>query len=133
MKLEIIRSCFPGGTNGTININDQFFCHCIELPWLDNMPLLSCIPEGSYRIVCRYSLRHKAHLLLKNVPGRALILIHPANDARAELRGCIAPVSAITGQGKGSGSRAAFNRLLKRVTEAMEAGPVFITIKSTLK
>jgi hypothetical protein len=68
--------------------------------------------------------------MLKDVPGRALILIHPANDALAELRGCIAPVSLLTGQGKGTGSRKAFSRLLKLVTAALESGPVFITIKS---
>jgi hypothetical protein len=68
--------------------------------------------------------------MLKDVPGRALILIHPANNALAELRGCIAPVSLLTGEGTGTGSRKAFSRLLKLVTAALESGPVFITIKS---
>ena len=130
MKLEIIRSCFTNGTNGIIYNNKQFICYCIELPWLQNKPQFSCIPLGSYRIVCRYSLRHKAHLMLMNVPARALILIHPANDALAQLRGCIAPVSVLTGQGKGTGSRVAFKKLLNLVTKSLEAGPVFITIKS---
>lgn len=46
-----------------------------------------------------------------NVPGRDLILIHPANDAKKELLGCIAPVTTITGIGKGSNSRKALEKL----------------------
>jgi hypothetical protein len=46
-----------------------------------------------------------------NVPGRDLILIHPANDAKRELLGCIAPVNKHTGIGKGSNSRKALEKL----------------------
>jgi hypothetical protein len=48
---------------------------------------------------------------LINVPGRDLILIHPANDAKKELLGCIAPVTKHTGIGKGSFSRKALEKL----------------------
>jgi hypothetical protein len=40
-----------------------------------------------------------------------LILIHPANDAKRELLGCIAPVAKHTGIGKGSLSRKAMGKL----------------------
>jgi hypothetical protein len=46
-----------------------------------------------------------------NVPGRDLILIHPANDAKRELLGCIAPVTNHTGIGMGSSSRKALEKL----------------------
>jgi hypothetical protein len=55
-----------------------------------------------------------------NVQGRDLILIHPANDAKKELLGCIAPVTTITGIGKGSNSRKALEKLKMVVYAALE-------------
>ena len=55
-----------------------------------------------------------------NVPGRDLILIHPANDAKKELLGCIAPVSKHTGIGKGSNSRKALEKLKTLVYATLE-------------
>jgi hypothetical protein len=54
-----------------------------------------------------------------NVPGRDLILIHPANDAKMELLGCIAPVTLHTGIGKGSSSRKALDKLKAIVYKAL--------------
>jgi hypothetical protein len=88
--------------------NSKFICYTIELPWEDNLPQRSCIPEGRYELKKRYSTRFGQHLLLVNVKDQELILIHPANDALKELRGCIAPVSILTGPGKGILSRNAF-------------------------
>ncbi len=56
---------------------------------------------------------------MKNVPGRDLILIHPANDAKMELLGCIAPVTLHTGIAKGSSSRKALEKLKAIVCKAM--------------
>jgi hypothetical protein len=56
---------------------------------------------------------------LKNVPGRDLILIHPANDAKMELLGCIAPVTLHTGIGKGRSSRKALDKLKAIVYKAL--------------
>ena len=55
-----------------------------------------------------------------NVPGRDLILIHRANDAKKELLGCIAPVSKHTGIGKGSSSRKALKKLKIMVYAAFD-------------
>lgn len=55
-----------------------------------------------------------------DVPGRDLILIHPANDAKLELLGCIAPVTAHTGIGKGSASRKALEKLKALTKKAFE-------------
>ena len=68
--------------------------------------------------------------MLTGVTGRSLILIHPANNAMKELRGCIAPVSKHTGQGKGSGSRIAFDNLKKVISDALETEAVYLIIKS---
>jgi hypothetical protein len=78
---------------------------------LGNQKRISCIPEGEYILQKRFSAKFKWHLHLMNVPGRDLILIHPANDAKKELLGCIAPVTNHTGIGKGSKSRKALEKL----------------------
>ena len=128
MQITINRIYHPTGTNGTLTINGAFICYTIELPWLNNQPQLSCIPEGQYKIVPRFSKKHGKHLLIKDVPGRALILLHPANNAQKELKGCIAPVSVNTGPGKGSASRRAFNKLMATVIPAIGNEPILITI-----
>jgi hypothetical protein len=66
-----------------------------------------------------------------NVPGRDLILIHPANDANKELLGCIAPVSKQTGIGMGSNSRKALEKLKTMVYAAFDRNEeVKISIQS---
>ena len=66
-----------------------------------------------------------------NVPGRDLILIHPANDAKRELLGCIATVTNHTGIGKGSSSRKALEKLKTIVYAAFDRNvEVKISIQS---
>ncbi len=131
MELELIRTYFPNGTNGDFLYNSKRVCSSIELPWLDNKKQVSCIPEGRYELRKRYNPRFGHHLLVINVPNRSYILIHAANDALKEIKGCIAPVSLCSGEGKGSNSRLALNRLVAMVYPELEKGnKVFITIKS---
>ncbi len=131
MELVLWRTYYPSGTNGDILFNGLKLCCSIELPWKDNQQRISCIPEGKYELEKRYSLRFKWHLLLKNVPGRDLILIHPANDAFRELKGCIAPVSILQSPGKGLKSRSAL-ALIKNIVYPVldEKKPFYLTIKS---
>ncbi len=130
MELQLWRTYFPNGCNGSIYCGDTFICHTIELPWKDNQRSTSCIPEGRYELQKRYSPRFKWHLHVKDVPGRSVILIHPANDALKELRGCIAPVSTLTAEGKGLLSKNALARLLAVVYAGLKKEPVYLTIKS---
>jgi len=130
MELVLTRRYHADGTNGTLYLNQQLQCYTIELPWKDNQPKVSCIPEGRYRLRKRYSHRFKHHILIEGVAGRAYILIHPANDAQKELRGCIAPVSVLTAPGKGSRSRPAFEKLKALIYPALLTETVFITIQS---
>jgi len=111
MVLVLTRPYFSEGTQGILEWNGTLVCHAIELPWLHNQKRISCIPEGEYVLQKRYSPKFKWHLHIQNVPGRDLILIHPANDAKKELLGCIAPVSQLTGIGKGIRSRNALAKL----------------------
>jgi len=64
--------------------------YTLELPWKDNKTNISCIPAGTYDVEKTYSPAFGKDLwLIKNVPDRSGIRIHPANFVR-ELRGCIA-------------------------------------------
>ena len=120
MVLVLNRTYFPEGTQGTIEWDDTLVCYTIELPWLQNQKQISCVPEGEYVLEKRFSPKFQWHLHLKNVPGRDLILIHPANDAKKELLGCITPVTKLTGIGKGNSSRKAFERLKALVYPVLE-------------
>jgi hypothetical protein len=131
MELELVRSYFPSGTNGRILAQGRLVCYSIELPWKDNHTGVSCIPEGRYALAKRGSRKFGAHLRLMDVPGRSDILIHPANDALQELKGCIAPVTSLCGAGKGLRSRSALQALISLVGEAFHRKePVCLTIKS---
>lgn len=131
MELELIRTYFPDGTNGELLHNNKRVCFTIELPWLANKQRVSCIPEGRYELTKRYSQRYKHHLHVNDVDGRSLILIHAFNDALKESKGCIAPVSICTGEGKGNNSILALKKLLAVTSMEFEKGnKVFIIIKS---
>jgi hypothetical protein len=130
MELQLQRSYAASGTNGILTSNDGFICYTIELPWRNNKRGRSCIPEGCYRLVQRYSEKFQWHLHLIDVPGRDLILIHPANHALLELKGCIAPVMEHTAPGEGTHSKRAFYLLMQQVQIAfLELEPVLLTIK----
>jgi hypothetical protein len=131
MKLELVRTYYPEGANGKILYEGRLMTYTIELPWKNNQAGASCIPEGNYELTKRWSPKFGRHLQILNVPGRELILIHPANDALLELRGCIAPVCLLTGAGKGIRSRPALKTLMDLVGSALDRHEtVFITIKS---
>lgn len=92
---EIERIYNPDNTLGDLTIRDSsgqvtLNLKTVELPWRDNERWISCIPEGTYDVVPRYSKRHKHHFHILGVPDRSLILFHVANYVW-ELQGCIAP------------------------------------------
>jgi hypothetical protein len=130
MELELIRTYYTEGTNGMIFYQGRLMMYSIELPWKNNQARVSCIPEGRYELVKRWSLKFGRHLQVLNVSQRSFILIHPANDATRELKGCIAPLLFITGAGKGIRSRSALKTLMGLVGSALDRHEqVFITIK----
>ena len=120
MVLELLRTYFPEGTNGKLECEGKFICNTIELPWKKNETKVSCIPEGEYFIKKRYSNKFKWHLEIVNVKNRSLILFHPANNAMRELKGCIAPVTKLSGPGLGLMSRKAFAKLKDLVYKALD-------------
>lgn len=131
MELVLTRTYFPEGTNGQLTWNGKLICKTIELPWKENERGVSCVPEGKYFIKKRYSAKHGFHFELVDVPSRRFILIHPANNALAELNGCIAPVTKLSGPGLGLMSRKAFATLKNTVAKAMtQAESISLVIKS---
>jgi hypothetical protein len=131
MELVLTRVYKSGGANGILTLNGHFVCFTIELPWKENQRNISCIPEGRYALKTRYSTRFKSHLHVQQVEGRSLILLHPANDALKELRGCIAPVMQLSGVGKGVYSRNALEKILSNYNRAAESNEkVILTINS---
>ena len=130
MELILHRAYFPTGTNGAIYLASLKVCNSIELPWLDNLKQSSCIPEGRYRLEQRSNPHFGWHLHLLDAAGREGILVHPANNALLELKGCIAPVTLLTHAGRGTGSRNAMERIRLVTSKAFADGEaIFLNIK----
>lgn len=127
--VDLVRTYDKNWTTGLITIKSVVLSNSIELPWIENKPNISCIPEGIYQIEIRHSARFKRHIWIRNVKNRKWILLHPANDARKELRGCIAPVLELLPGGKGSYSRLALNLLITNILRNPDK-KVFLRISS---
>ena len=120
MEFILTRVYKSGGTNGTLTLNGQFVCFTIELPWRENKRNMSCIPEGTYELQPHFSINHKAHIKVLDVFNRSQILIHAANDALTELKGCIAPIMQLTGIGTGIYSQSALQKILSLCHQARD-------------
>ena len=79
----------PDYTQGLLLVGGKTF-YTLELPWRDNKPFVSCIPEGKYPTYVFAHDRWGDVIGLKNVPGRSEILIHPGNYIE-NTEGCILP------------------------------------------
>jgi len=118
------------GTNGTVSYQGEHICHTIELPDLNNLPRISCIPVGRYRLEKRRYPKHGEQIGIPNVLGREAILIHAANNAMKELHGCIAPVTILTGEGTGDYSGKALAKLKALVYSLWDMGDeVYLNIR----
>lgn len=133
MKLKLLRRYHSDGTNGKLYHGEQLVCYTIELPWLQNRRNVSCIPEGTYTIRKRHTKTRGNHLIVEEVPDRSGILLHPANDALIQLKGCIAPVTQLSGPGLGSSSRKATEKLQNLLFEVLDRDEeVFLTIQKEI-
>lgn len=58
----------------------KFKCETLELPWLENKRMVSCIPKGIYQVKKVFWPRKLAYFYqVQNVPGRSGIFIHEGN------------------------------------------------------
>lgn len=89
-KLVLTRFCWsPYGVYGSLTLPDGQVLFTVERPWLENKPMVSCIPEGTYSCRPRYYNKggYEAVEILE-VPGRSYILFHVANSP-GDVKGCI--------------------------------------------
>ncbi len=94
--IELLRDYHDDRTLGYMTLESGARLATIERPWLNNQPMVSCIPEGVYKIHLRESsvinrTTHGKYLHgweVTGVPNRSFIMIHIANFPH-ELEGCI--------------------------------------------
>jgi hypothetical protein len=129
MVIELQRLYRETWTDGLIFIKGILLCRSIELRWANNERNVSCVPEGVYPVVIIQHPKFGECLQINGVKGRSGILVHVANDAQKELRGCIAPVFSLSGNGKGQHSRLALNYIIENLRISGEKEH-FIEIKS---
>ena len=80
----------PMGTFGRLYYK-EFSSYCVELPWKDNHPFISCIPIGLYPMKFgRFYKKDYPCWEINQVPNRSLIKIHIGNTM-GDIEGCIAP------------------------------------------
>lgn len=128
-QLTLHRLYLPDATHGLLQLDGQNISLTIELPWLNNQAYISCIPEGTYPLVHRHNERFKSHIEIRKVPHRHLILFHPANNVKYDLKGCIAPVSQIATSLWGNRSRLAMQKLLDAIEPHLIEGQIELIIK----
>ena len=129
MVIELQRLYRDGWTDGLIFIKSILLCRSIELRWANNERNVSCVPEGVYPVAIIQHPKFGECLQINGVKGRSGILVHVANDAQKELRGCIAPVFSLSGNGKGQYSRLALIYIIENLKISGEKEH-FIEIKS---
>ena len=130
MTIELQRWYRDGWTEGMIFIHGILLCRSIELGWANNERNVSCVPEGVYPVAIIQHPKFGECLRIDKVKGRSGILMHVANDAQKELRGCIAPVFSLIGNGKGQYSRLALNYVIENLRKSGEKSH-FIKIMSS--
>lgn len=91
MKLILKRTYYDDATLGMLSIEgqDNPVWFTIECPWLDNASKISCIPEGTYKVIPYNSSDHPDVWQILNVLNRHTVLIHIGNWVH-DVKGCIA-------------------------------------------
>jgi hypothetical protein len=128
MQLTIKRRYFDHGTFGDLFMFDKLICVTVEREWNNNLPFVSCVPEGRYKLVPHNSPKYDkcfalvAPSLGVTVNGPSLrthCLLHIANRPD-QLAGCVAPginFGVTSGQWSVMNSTQAFNDLIELLGE----------------
>ena len=90
MKALLIRLKEKGDlTYSKLVLEDGSSYDTIELLWKNNMPRVSCIPDGEYSFKTDYSNNKQRQVIeLEGVPNRSQIQLHVATKA-SDIAGCI--------------------------------------------
>lgn len=75
-------------TMGYMSVDKKIICYSLELPWVDNLKNISCVPIGSYNGILRYDKKDGWRIQLDNVPNRDAVQIHIGNYTK-NTRGCV--------------------------------------------
>jgi len=118
----------PGaGTTGTLLVEGTPLCSTLELPWKNNTPDISCIPEGTYEVKLLPSARWGRPMPhVQNVPGRSEIEIHVGNFVQ-DTDGCILLGTKVVAETL-VGSRVAFDKFMEWFNSC--GGVATMTIRS---
>ena len=111
--LKITRYYYQDYTIGVLTGLDKPI-FTLELPWKDNQRNISCIPEGSYKVIKHNSPKFGNTLWFKEVKNRSEILIHSLNNT-GQSRGCLGVGEQLTNQGTLINSKKALNYLLENI------------------
>jgi len=76
------------GVKGYFTGSEGHICDTLELPYNNNEPFKSSIPEGTYKCRVKFSKKFGRVFEVLNVEGRTDILIHIGNSAK-DTQGCI--------------------------------------------
>lgn len=118
-----------GATFGVMMVGDKPEFVTLEESWRDNERMISCIPQGRYKIKLHRSPKFGLCYKVMGVPERSEILIHVGNT-NADTTGCI-----LLGQRYGNigdrmgilGSRLAMSRFMQVMSGISEADLVIIS------
>jgi len=88
-QLRLVRvSEYNGATCGVLVIDDCPEFVTLEDAWRDNERLISCIPQGRYKIKLHRSPKFGLTYQVMDVPERSHILFHAGNTHK-DTHGCI--------------------------------------------
>ena len=131
MRIKLVRESFTNkATEGVLYIDDKFECYTLEDMDRDlenggiKVQDQTAIPKGEYEVIVDMSTRFKRLMpRLLNVPGFTGIRIHSGNKA-ADTEGCIivGSVNASKTDDWIGGSKDAYNKLFRKITDAINAG-----------
>lgn len=133
--LELVLRRRPSGetcTIGELYANGNFACYILEDVVREvKIPGKSAIFQGRYQITITLSKRFGRMLpLLHEVQEFEGVRIHPGNT-HLDTEGCLLPGMSVTPDGNSVlESRYAFNKLYKRIEEALKVGEVWIDIRN---
>ena len=93
INLLLVREDFTDkSTIGTLYIQGNRICDTLENPYLDNKTNISSIPLGEYPVRLRLARESASkdylHLLIQNIEGRSMVLVHSGNYPR-QTKGCV--------------------------------------------
>lgn len=130
LKVTLTRSQYLNDAIIGDLVAGEFSCKTLELPYRNNEPMISAIPEGIYSVGLTLSPRlKKMHYRLSGVQGRDGILIHAGNTA-ADINGCILVGNAVTEQRGGITFLMNSRKTLAALVDHMKGEPFTLIVRS---